>query len=124
MRLPEAPIAAVVPARKRPLAVSYLGFRSTEDGREYSLRAASDSEARLFVMLITHDAFTSRYLRFQDAPGLCFAKLQRELAADPDLLPGTRRVISVDELLEYRDAQETRAPERKRRAPSSSSPGG
>lgn len=116
---PEVRIAPAVAARKRPPAVSYLGFRTTDEGREYSLRAGGDSEPRLFVMLIRHEVFTSRQARFQDAPGLCFTKLQRALEADPELLPGARLVLTTEELFDYRAARETRAPERRRRAPAS-----
>ena len=48
----------------RPPAVRYLGFRTTADGREYSLRVAGELELRLFVLLITHEVFASREARF------------------------------------------------------------
>jgi hypothetical protein len=95
--------------------VRYLGFRTTADGREYSLRVTDGLEPRLFVLLITHEVFASREARFQDAPDLCFAKLQRDLVADPGLLPGPRLVLTAQELLEYRDARERRSPNRARR---------
>ena len=67
----------------RPPAVFYVGFETTREGREYTLRVSDGVAARLFVLLITHEAFASRAARFQDAPDLCFGKLQRELVADP-----------------------------------------
>ena len=98
----------------RPPAVRYLGFRTTADGREYSLRVASELEPRLFVLLITHEVFASREARFQDAPDLCFARLQRDLVADPGLLPGPRLVLTAQELREYRVARGRPSPGRKR----------
>lgn len=125
MHEPEAPAAgettgveAVPPvAAKRPRTptVSYLGFRATEAGREYSLRVTDGLEPRLFVLLIPHEAFASGETRFQDAPALCFATLQGDLVADPDLLPHPRRVLTAKEMLAYRrDTLEKRSPGRKR----------
>jgi len=113
---PEVGTAVASHRAPRPPAVAYLGFRTTEAGREYSLRVTGGLAPRLFVLLITHEVFASREARFQDAPDLCFARLQRDLAADPGLLPGPRLVLTAHELLEYRDARERRSPGRKRRS--------
>lgn len=120
-----APTAATPPlsdatrgaGKARPPAVFYVGFETTREGREYTLRVSDGVAARLFVLLITHEAFASRAARFQDAPDLCFGKLQRELVADPDLLPGSRLELTAQELLDYRAAGERRPPGRKRRQP-------
>jgi hypothetical protein len=121
--LPEpAPIELPERAAKLRLpAVSYVGFRTTDDGREYTLRVSDGLTARLFVLLVTREAFAARELRFQDAPDLCFGKLQRELEADPDLLPGARLVLTTRELLDYRHAQE-RKPATRTRRPAASQP--
>jgi len=100
----------------RPASVRYLGFKATDAGREYSLSVDSDGASRLFQVVIPHSAFAARQVRFQDAPDLCFAKLQRELAADPALAPGAAFVVSDSELAVYSEAQVKRSPERKRRA--------
>ena len=113
------PLKKAVPVR--PASIRYLGFECTSEGRAYRLRVDGVGEPRLFTVTIPTVAFESRKARFQDAPGLCFTKLQRALAADPDLLPGARLVLTTEELLDFRDAREARAPERKRRAPA---PGG
>lgn len=99
----------------KPPRVRYLGFRTTAEGREYSLRATDELQVRLFVMLITHGDFASREARFQDGPDLCFAKLQRNLAAEPSLLPGSLLVVTARELLAYREAREKSPPVRRRR---------
>ena len=104
-------------ARARPPALCYLGFRTTDEGREYTLRVTSALEPRYFVLFIPHAAFAARQTRFQDAPDLCFGKLQRALAADPDLLPGERMALTSQELLDYREARERKPAGRKRRVP-------
>lgn len=97
--------------------MSYLGFRTTRDGREYTLRASGAVEPRYFVVFIPHEVFASKAARFQDAPDLCFGKLQRALVADPELLPGARLILTAQELLEYRVAGEKRPPTRARTRP-------
>ena len=98
----------------------YLGFRTTALGREYSFRVGGELEPRLFVLLIAHEVFASQAARFQDAPDLCFARLQRDLAADPGLLPGPHLVLTTEELLDYRVARGKPPPSRKRAASTAS----
>jgi hypothetical protein len=107
------PVKAKAPP---PPSLRYLGFRTTAEGREYTLRVTAGFEHRDFVLLITHQDFASREARFQDAPDLCFAKLQRDLVADPGLAPGSRLVVTTRDFLEYRLAQKP-APSRKRPPP-------
>ncbi len=102
-------------AKPKPPAVRYVGFRTTDQGREYTCRVNDGLGERRFVLFIGHQAFASREARFQDAPDLCCARLQRELAADPGLLPGSPLALTAEELLDYRNVREHRAPGRKRR---------
>jgi len=91
---------------------------SNERDQEIVRAAVSDAAANTlgFVpSLGTREAFASREARFQDAPDLCFGKLQRELVADPGLLPGPRLVLTTQDLLEYRNARDKRPPVRTRR---------
>ncbi|HKC13503.1 MAG TPA: hypothetical protein VKI41_15865 [Vicinamibacteria bacterium] len=99
----------------KPVAVQYLGFHSTAEAREYTLRVGGGDESRDFRVLIPHTAFAARRARYQDAPDICFSKLQRELAANADLLPAEFVVTEAD-LLGYRESQ-TRRTERRPRAP-------
>ena len=101
----------------RPPSVRYMGFVSTSEGREYTLRVEGDGDPRLFVFVILHAAFASREARFQDAPDLCFAKLQREILSDTEPGRGARLVLTSTDLAAYRDTQSKRGPERKHRAP-------
>jgi len=109
-------------AKPRPVSIRYMGFRCTNQGREYTLRVdGAAGDPRLFVLVIPHLAFTEKQARFQDAPDVCFAKLQRELAVDSLLAPGPPVVLTAADLAEYRDIQAKRSPERKRRRPPSPS---
>jgi hypothetical protein len=99
--------------------VRYIGFRATDEGREYSLRVDGEGDPRVFRLLIPHAAFSDKQARFQDAPDLCFAKLQRELVLDAALQPGPTLVLTPRDLAEYHELQTKRTPERKRRRPAS-----
>ena len=110
-----AALAAKPVPRPRPPALRYLGFEITPEGREYSVQVSSDTEPRLFVLRVTHEAFASHQARFQDAPDLCYRKLGRELGADPNLVPDGPLQLSDDELLDYRVSRERTVPGRKRR---------
>jgi len=97
----------------RPASVRYMGFKATADGREYTLRVDGEGDPRVFTVVIAHTAFASRQARFQDAPDLCFAKLQRELAANAELPQGSPLVVTSADLADYREAQSRRSPDRK-----------
>jgi hypothetical protein len=99
----------------KPVAVQYLGFHSTAQAREYTLRVGGGEESRDFTVSIPHTAFATRRARYQDAPDICFSKLQRELAANADLLPAEFEVSEAD-LIVYRESQ-TRRTERRPRSP-------
>jgi hypothetical protein len=114
---PDVPAAARSPRPPRPPAICYLGFRATAEGREYSLRVTGESEPRHFLLFIGHQAFASRLLSFQDAPDLCFARVQSDLSANPDLLPGHRRELTAEDFLEYHRARQSPAAARRRRRP-------
>ena len=103
------------PVPVRPASIRYLGFECTSEGRAYQLRVDGAGEPRLFTITIPTAAFESRKARFQDAPELCFARLQRELLSNAELPDGLELVISPAEIDEYRDAQLRRSPDRKTR---------
>jgi hypothetical protein len=109
--LPPEPIAPKKAAR--PPNIRYIGFECTSEGRSYRLRVDGEGEPRLFTVTIPTLAFESRKARFQDAPELCFARLQRELLSNADLPGGLALVITPAEIDEYRDAQLRRSPDKK-----------
>jgi hypothetical protein len=90
--------------------VQYVGFQTKALVREYSflVRRALD-ETSEFTLSILNEAFNSRRVRFQDAPGICSARLHRELAAFSNHPPQSHYCISEAELDEYRGAHAPRA---------------
>jgi hypothetical protein len=109
------PIPAKKPAPVRPPSLRYLGFECTSAGRAYRVRVEGSGDPRVFTLTIPTGAFEARQVRFQDAPDLCFARLQRELASNADLPDGHELAITPAELDEYRDAQLKKSPDRKTR---------
>jgi hypothetical protein len=103
------------PAVARPVTIRYMGFECTSEGRSYRLRVDGVGDPRLFTVTIPNEAFESRKARFQDAPELCFARLQRELGSNAELPDGLELAITPAELDEYREAQLRRSPDRKTR---------
>ena len=96
------PRLATEPVARQPV-VRYMGFRATTQGREYTLRVSGIEASRDFVLLISHQSFAEHEARFQDGPDVCSARLRRELAADPDLLPGESITLTTQDLLAYRN---------------------
>jgi len=95
--------------------VEYVGFKAGPAGREYALRVwVLDGEPQGVTLVIPNEAFLSRRLRYQDAPEVCFLKLQRELAACPDGRLAARWSITDAELEDYRQAHLPKAPRRSR----------
>ena len=85
------------------ILMQYLGFESKNQGREYAFRVRYAAEdIRDFTLTISNDAFTSRRVRYQDAPDLCSLKLRRELTANAKHPSKTNFLISDSELDDYR----------------------
>jgi hypothetical protein len=86
--------------------VVYLGFKAEATAREYSLRIRNPGEAdRDFVLVIANEAFLANRVRYQDAPEICFLKLQRELSLCLEGTHPARRLKVTDaELEEYKAA--------------------
>ena len=93
--------------------VEYLGFEAGDSVREYTMRVrgVGDDSEREFIVVITNDAFLKHRVRYQDAPEICFAKLQKELAlCEEGESPARRLKISEAELAEYRSAHTPKSP--------------
>ncbi|MGH9321652.1 MAG: hypothetical protein ACRD21_16415 [Vicinamibacteria bacterium] len=86
----------------------YVGFTVNDAAREYALRVTTPgTEARNFVVAISNKAFLAHRVRYQDAPDICFLKLQRALAGRADL-PAARLTVTDTELEEYRESHAPR----------------
>jgi hypothetical protein len=87
------------------MVIQYLGFQLKARGRDYTYRVVdSRNEPREFILTISNQAFVERHVPYQDAAGLCYQKLQNELAAETTECPLPRHfTISDRELDEYRE---------------------
>ncbi len=93
--------------------VEYIGFTNSKDAREYKLRVLNGGVYHDFVRAISFDAFISRRARYQDAPDICFLKLQRELAERDGNLPDAYLCLTDSDLEEYRVAHSPKPPVRR-----------
>jgi len=93
--------------------VEYVGFTTADHSREYRLRVQEGGVLHDFVLAISLEAFISRRARYQDAPEICFLKLQRELAEGNGTLPDAYLSITDLELEEYRTAHAPKPPRRR-----------
>jgi len=86
--------------------VEYVGFSTRGAAREYTLRVRQEAadEPLQFTLIIPYEAFTSRRVRYQDGPEICFLKLQRALVACVEGLPAARLIVTDAELEDYRTA--------------------
>lgn len=86
------------------LVIQYLGFEARARIREYFYRVVDPGAGeRVVVFTISNQAFVEKLVRYQDAPELCYLKLQKELAAETPGEPlASRFVVSEAELGEYR----------------------
>ena len=85
--------------------VQYLGFQLRPRGRDYTYRVVDPkSQTREFTLTISNQAFVDQHVPYQDAPAICYQKLQRELAVENTEQPLPRHfTISDRELDEYRE---------------------
>lgn len=93
--------------------VEYLGFKSSESGRVYSLRVRKGNAVQELTVAIRNEAFLAHRVRFQDAPDICFHKLQSELAAAGGPPLASHFEITDSELEAYRAAHAPKPSTRK-----------
>jgi hypothetical protein len=98
--------------------VEYVGFTTKGTAREYTLRVKhAAGEFHDFTLIIPNEAFLAHRVRYQDAPDICFLKLQRELAAIEGTMPASCLKVSDAELAEYRTAHAPNPPRRRPKPP-------
>jgi hypothetical protein len=94
--------------------VEYVNFTATEEVREYRLRVRQGADVHHVTVAIPNEAFLSGRVRYQDAPDVCFLKIQRELAAGEEgVLPALALRLTDEELEEYRASHTPKAPRRR-----------
>ncbi len=85
--------------------VEYMGFTVNEATREYKLRVKQPGcEYQSLTLAISNKAFLAHRVRYQDAPDICFLKLQRELIACGDAPLAAHYDVTDAELEDYRVA--------------------
>jgi hypothetical protein len=99
------------------MRVEYMGFTNVDTNREYRLRAQDAGVFHEFVRAISLEAFTAHRARYQDAPEICFLKLQRELVECDGTWPDAYVGITDAELEEYRAAHAPKPPRRRAKTP-------
>ena len=84
--------------------LEYIGFTARSAAREYTLRLTQAAGAghHEFTLVIANEAFLSQRVRYQDAPEICYIKLQRALVALDGGLPALRMDVTDSELEDYR----------------------
>lgn len=90
--------------------IQYLGFRVAAGCRIYDFHVVdAPNETREFTVRIQSEAVRPLSLKFQDGPGICFARLKRELEGEtPEsrLRPHLR--IDEKDVQEYMERQNSR----------------
>jgi hypothetical protein len=87
-------------------SIRYVGFVSTLAGRDYTLLVRLGELSAPVIVRIPHAAFSGHLTRYQDAPDICFLKVQSELALHENQPPVETLVVTDLELAAYRTAHE------------------
>jgi hypothetical protein len=98
----------------RGTSVEYRDFTAGEATRVYHLRVRRGGEIHDFTVAIANEAFLHGRVRYQEAPDICYLKLQREVATcGEDGLPARALSMTDQELEEYRVAHAPKNPGRR-----------
>lgn len=85
----------------------YVGFTVNKTSRVYTLRVTQpDGAFRSYALSISNRAFLSNRVRYQDAPAICFLKLESELQVKGDEKTSLRMQITDAELADFRDTHD------------------
>jgi hypothetical protein len=94
--------------------VEYLRFTTEKSTREYHLRVRRGADIHDVTVMIPNEAFLSGRVRYQDAPELCFLKIQKELTEGGEGSVPARALQMTDEELEaYRASRSPKNPHRR-----------
>jgi hypothetical protein len=91
------------------LIIQYMGFKAKRLIREYTFSVRGAGEEREFRLNITNESFVSHRASYQDAPGICSARLHAELTAFSDHPSETKFDITDAELDSYRQSRYPKA---------------
>jgi hypothetical protein len=94
--------------------IEYVGFRAGTDARQYHLWVRREHDSWGVTVAIPNEAFLSGRARYQDAPDICFLKVQKELAAAEDgTPPAPQHRMTDQELEEYKVSHTPKTPGRR-----------
>lgn len=84
--------------------IQYVGCDIAVSSRTYSFDVIDPSaENREFTVMVQSEAFRADGLKFQDGPGICFARLQLALDREtPELRAEAHLGIGAQDIQEYR----------------------
>ncbi len=95
--------------------IEYLTFTAGTAAREYHLRVRwGAEEAHDVTVVIPNEAFLSGRVRYQDAPDVCFLKIQKECSEGGEgSVPDRTLRMTDQELEEYKVAHTPKNPRRR-----------
>ena len=85
------------------MQIQYVGFNVAASSRIYNFHVVETPEkTREFMLEVQFEAFRLSSLKFQDGPGLCLARLKRELDGETQKLRAPACLyIGKDDIEEY-----------------------
>ena len=83
----------------------YLGVNALAGRREYEF-LAEEQENRHFTLVVQDLDFSSNHVSFQEAPDLCYQKLQAELKVASETPIGTPILVSPEDFARYRETHQ------------------
>jgi hypothetical protein len=104
--------------------IQYVGFDSAASSRIYTFHVIdTPREARDFTVNVKFEAFRPDCLKLQDGPGICFARLAKELGGETLESPTEARLsIGDPDIREYLERHYPRKPLAKKKENSIVSP--
>ena len=104
--------------------IQYVGFDIAASSRIYTFHVIDmPHEARDFTVKVQFEAFRPDCLKLQDGPGICFARLAKELGGETlESRAEARLSIGEPDIQEYLERHYPRKPQAKKKEDSIVSP--
>ncbi len=98
------------------MQIQYVGFDIAPSSRVYAFHVIDKpDETRDFTIKVLSEAFRTGYLKFQDGPGICFARLAQELRGEtPESHVKAHLIIGDQDIQAYLEQHYPRKPRRPR----------
>jgi hypothetical protein len=99
------------------MCIQYVGFDSAASSRTYTFHVIdTPHEARDFTVQVQSEAFRPDCLKLQDGPGICFARLAKELGRETlESRVEARLSIGEPDIREYLERHQVRKPQAKKK---------